>query len=189
MAALQEEAGPEHSLPRSASHACDPAARRRVNVKIVSERLGRASVTNTLGTYARHARHSGRGRRRDQRGAWRGACRVSDRTEEDDRASIVHASVRCRRFTGEEVEAIATACGVTCERAEQPLDWDDRDEDAEGEAFHDGPCQCWRLCHCSPRGSSMPSSPVVCPRAKWERGATVSPGRFIAQSNSEQRTA
>jgi hypothetical protein len=45
------------------------------------------------------------------------------------------ALLRCGTLTGAYVEEIATACGVTSERSEQPIGWDDRDEDAEGEAF------------------------------------------------------
>ena len=38
-------------------------------------------------------------------------------------------------LSGAEVEAVVRDCGVTCERAELPLGWNDWDEETEGEAF------------------------------------------------------
>jgi len=48
---------------------------------------------------------------------------------------LAAALLRRDCLSGEEVEAIVRDCGVTCERTELPLGWDDRDEEAEGEAF------------------------------------------------------
>jgi hypothetical protein len=48
---------------------------------------------------------------------------------------LASALLRSRRLAGLEVADIVRDCGVTCERAELPLGWDDRDEEAEGEVF------------------------------------------------------